>query len=134
MKRLIYSSISSEKVDFDTVGVILTDAVSKNRENGITGMMLYDGHAFFQCIEGDEPVIDELWQKLNIDERHHSLHLHGEEYDEKRLFLNWNMGYMNNSNEIQAMIFKVTGRENPSWKSLSYPHAKLILLQLSWVL
>jgi hypothetical protein len=134
LKRLIYSSISSKEVGFDTVGEILTQAVSKNKENEITGMLVYDGHHFLQCIEGDDLAIDALWQKLNIDPRHHSLHINGEEQDEKRLFSSWNMGYMNNSHEIQGMIRKVTGRESASLETLSYPHAKLILLQLSWVL
>lgn len=134
MKRLIYSSIASEEVNFDIVGEILTHAVKRNKDKHITGMMVYDGHSFLQCIEGDEVVINELWEKLNTDPRHHSLHISGEEYDEKRLFSNWNMGYMNNSHEIQEMIRKVTGRESASFESLSYPHAKLILVQLSFML
>lgn len=134
MKRLIYSSISSEEVNFDIVGEILTHAVTKNQEDEITGMLVYDGHSFLQCIEGSELAIDALLQKLRTDQRHHSLHISGEEYDEKRLFSNWNMGYMNNSHEIQEMIRKVTGRENASLESLSYSHGKLILLELSWIL
>ena len=53
---------------------------------------------------------------------------------QSRLFSNWNMGYMNNSHEIQEMIRKVTGRESAPFETLSYPHAKLILLQLSFLL
>ncbi|MDP2077261.1 MAG: BLUF domain-containing protein [Sulfuricurvum sp.] len=134
MKRLIYSSIASGEVNFDTVGEILTHAVKRNKENYITGMMIYDGHSFLQCIEGDDLVINKLWEKLNIDPRHHALHINGEEHDEKRLFSNWNMGYMNNSHEIQEMIRKVTGRESASFETLSYPHAKVLLLQLSFLL
>jgi hypothetical protein len=134
LKRLIYSSIASGEVNFDTVGEILTHAVKRNKEKSITGMMIYDGHSFIQCIEGDDLVIDELWEKLNIDPRHHALHINGEEHDEKRLFSNWNMGYMNNSHEIQEMIRKVTGRESASFETLSYPHAKVLLLQLSFLL
>lgn len=134
MKRLIYSSIASDDADFDTVGEILTYAVKRNKEKSITGMMIYDGHSFLQCIEGDDLAIDELWEKLNTDQRHHFLHINGEEHDEKRLFSNWNMGYMNNSHEIQEMILKVTGRESASFETLSYPHAKLLLLQLSFLL
>lgn len=134
MKRLIYSSIASGEVNFDTVGEILTHAVKRNKENYITGMMIYDGHSFLQCIEGDDLVINKLWEKLNIDPRHYALHINGEEHDEKRLFSNWNMGYMNNSHEIQEMIRKVTGRESASFETLSYPHAKVLLLQLSFLL
>lgn len=134
MKRLIYSSIASPEVDFNCVGDILTYAVGKNKEKSVTGMMVYDGEKFLQCIEGDEYEIDELYQKLANDSRHHTLHVIGEELDERRLFSQWNMGYLNNENEIKKMIKTVTGRENFSPETLSYPHAKLILLQLSFLL
>ena len=134
MKRLIYSSHSSENIDFKVVGEILTHAVKRNKEIGITGMMVYDGKYFLQCIEGDETVVDELWQKLTKDTRHHSLYINGTEFDEKRLFRDWNMGYMNNRHEIQKMIQSVTGNDVFSPETLNYAHAKLLLLQLSFIL
>jgi len=134
MKRLIYSSTSSENVDFKVVGEILTHAVKRNKEKGITGMMVYDGKHFLQCIEGDEMMIDELWQKLTEDTRRHSLHINGTELDDKRLFREWNMGYMNNRQEIRKMIHSVTGNDIFSPKTLNYSHVKLILLQLSFIL
>lgn len=134
MKRLIYSSIASQEVDFKSVGDILTHAVSKNKEKGITGMMVYDGHKFLQCIEGDESEIDGLYQKIANDFRHHALHIIGEKLDKQRVFSQWNMGYLNNEQEIKKMIQTVTGREDFSPETLSYPHAKLILLQLSFLL
>jgi hypothetical protein len=134
MKRLIYSSNSSENVDFKIVGEILTHAMNRNKEIGITGMMVYDGHRFLQCIEGDETVVDELWQKLTKDTRHHSLYIHGTEFDDKRLFPEWNMGYMNNRPVIQKMIHSITANDVFSLETLSYAHAKLILLQLSFIL
>lgn len=134
MKRLIYCSIASEEVDFNSVGGILTQAVAKNNEKGITGMLVYDGEKFLQCIEGDKNEIDELYQKLTNDFRHHTLHLIGEELDERRLFTQWNMGYLNNEKEIKKMMQTVTGHEDFSPEILSYPHAKLILLQLSFLL
>ena len=134
MKRLIYSSIASDKVTFSIIGDLLTQAVRKNKENSITGMMVYDGHHFIQCIEGDETVIDDLYQKIKEDSRHHSLHINGEEADENRLFSSWNMGYMNNEKEIKKMIKSVTGHETLTHEILSYPHAKLILLQLSFII
>ncbi len=134
MKRLIYSSCSSENVDFNVVGEMLTHAVKRNKEKGITGMMVYDGHRFLQCIEGDETVIDALLEKLREDTRHHSLHFNGIEFDENRLFANWNMGYVNNSKEIHKIMHAVTGNEIFSPETLNYPDAKLILWELSFIL
>jgi len=134
LKRFIYSSTSSDDVDFKIVSEILTHAVKRNKETGITGMMVYDGHHFLQCIEGDEAAINALWQKLTEDTRHHSLHINGEEFDGKRLFSDWNMGYMNSEKEIKNMVRTVTGSESFTPETLSYPHAKLILLQLSFIL
>lgn len=134
LRRLIYSSIASKDVDFNIISDILTNAVRNNQENDITGMLLYDGHHFMQCIEGDAIVIDKLYQKISEDSRHHSLYINGKEFDDNRLFSNWNMGYINNGTEIKKMIKSVTGRETFSYEDLSYPHAKLILLQLSFII
>lgn len=134
MKRLIYSSCSSENIDFKIVGEILTHAVKKNKEKSITGMMVYDGKHFLQCIEGDEGLIDDLWKKLTEDTRHHSLYINGTEFDEKRLFPDWNMGYINNGQEIQKIINSITGNKIFLPETLNYMHAKLLLLQLSYIL
>jgi hypothetical protein len=131
MKRLIYSSIAAENTTFETVLEILNQAKSRNQEHNISGMLVFDGNIFLQCIEGEETDIDQLYTNLENDLRHHSLHFYGFRIVQERIFSEWTMGYVNHRDEIIKVYERLTGNRSLDLESLDYRRAKLLLRDLS---
>lgn len=134
MKQIIYSSTAAENVDFDAINHLLTQCVSKNNEFGISGMLVFDGKQFLQCIEGDEAQVKQLEENIFRDTRHQNIHLIGEKEITIRLFSQWSMGYLNNERAIRQVFLDVNGSEEYALQNLSYQKAKLILLKLSFMI
>jgi hypothetical protein len=53
---------------------------------------------FLQVLEGDPEVIDELYLKINSDDRHSNIHCISRTSITERNFPNWKMGFRNLSN------------------------------------
>lgn len=134
MKQIIYSSTAAENVDFDAINHLLTQCVSKNNEFAISGMLVFDGKQFLQCIEGNEAQVKQLEENIFRDTRHQNIHLIGEKEITKRLFSQWSMGYLNNERAIRQVFLDVNGSEEYALQNLSYQKAKLILLKLSFMI
>ena len=105
MKRIIYISklttpISCE--DIESIGVV------SNRNNSrinITGILVFFEKMFFQIIEGDDEKVDQLYNKIGNDKRHHDILRLKTEYDvEQRLFPNWNMKTINLDNNVDDLL------------------------------
>ncbi|GAB4266791.1 MAG: hypothetical protein Kow0065_17560 [Methylomicrobium sp.] len=100
MFRLVY--VSSANRLFSPVDFLelLIQARSKNQRLGITGMLLYkDGH-FMQVLEGEEPVVRELFTCIERDPRHRDTLIlleefvfQQDEHGEERAFPDWSMGF-----------------------------------------
>lgn len=134
MKQIIYTSTAVEKVDFDVVNDILTQAMLNNNEHGISGMMVFDGKHFLQCFEGDNAQVKQLKENIFRDTRHQNIYLLGENEITERSFNKWNMGYLNDKKAIRQVFLEVSGSEKYAFEDLSYQKAKLILLKLSYII
>jgi len=64
-----------------------------NTKLGVTGMLLYENGSFFQVIEGPSKVIEELFQVIHSDNRHHKVVTIIAEPIVKRSFSDWTMGF-----------------------------------------
>ena len=76
MSSLIHTIYASRAVtDFskDDIVNLLSKARKKNASLGITGMLLYDNGSFFQILEGEEAVLDQLFNEITADKRHHQI-------------------------------------------------------------
>lgn len=75
----------------------LQEILAKSRQNNagldVTGMLLYDSGSFIQVLEGDRPVVEALFEKINRDRRHDRVTKLVLEPIEKRAFAEWSMGY-----------------------------------------
>jgi hypothetical protein len=131
MKRMIYASSAVSNTSFESVIDMLTQATQRNKELGITGIMVFDGKQFLQCIEGDNSTVDGLKAKIFSDQRHTDIFLHGEEEIAQRLFSDWSMGYVNRESSIRKVLEKISGTGEFHPELLSYAQAKLIMLELS---
>ncbi|MHB8098738.1 MAG: BLUF domain-containing protein [Sulfuricurvum sp.] len=134
MKQMIYASTATQTVNFDVIQKILTQCVANNNEFGISGMMIFDGKQFLQCIEGNEAEVNQLQKNIFSDPRHQDIHVIGEKEITVRVFSQWCMGYLNNERAIRQVFLDVSGSEEYALSTLSYEKAKLILLKLSYMI
>lgn len=107
MSDLIHTIYASRAVtDFskDDIVNLLSKARKKNASLGITGMLLYDNGSFFQILEGEEAVVDQLFSEIADDKRHHQVAKIISEAIPTRQFSDWSMGYAAiSSNELKTI-------------------------------
>ena len=58
-------SLSREQVD-----TILETSAQNNPEQGITGLLLYNGRNFLQLLEGESGAVETLMERIDNDPRH----------------------------------------------------------------
>lgn len=90
--QLIYVSDLVNKNEAE-LGPILESAVRHNREDGITGMLLYSGGNFLQVLEGTQEQVHATYKRICQDPRHRNTMVLTEEEVPERHFSNWSMGY-----------------------------------------
>lgn len=133
IRRIIYASTAAN-VTFKTALDILNIANQNNNTYGITGMLLFNGTYFLQCIEGEETEINQLFSNIQKDRRHHSITVIGNEMSDERYFPNWIMGYLNHSKTIAEIVYNTTQNESFIPSTLSMEQAKTILIESSFLL
>ncbi len=94
MAQLVYVSRAEETLQFSDVQMILDRSWHNNREQGITGVLIYDGTYFIQCLEGEKAAIERCFDRIVQDPRHHDIRLIGQRDIDKRRFKDWNMSYI----------------------------------------
>ena len=99
MKQLCYASCSTSSpvTLLEDLRNILSEARDFNHRHAITGVLYYaDGH-FFQCLEGNELILELLVEKLSKDSRHREIMIYGFKSIDKAHFADWSMKYVSRS-------------------------------------
>lgn len=73
--RLIYCSQVAPGLEPAELDSILASARRRNRRNGVTGSLFFDGYHFVQALEGSSQDVNETFQRLSRDTRHHTVTL-----------------------------------------------------------
>ena len=92
-ERLIYRSKATHKLGSLHLFNLLSLCREKNKRMEITGHLLYTEEIFVQCIEGPLASIENLWQSLLRDERHHDVELLSRGTLTERRFADWSMAF-----------------------------------------
>lgn len=73
--RYAISYVSTASIDLQEQGVndIMNETNEFNKGNKITGILLYNERNFFQLLEGDKKVIQDLYKKIIKDSRHQDI-------------------------------------------------------------
>jgi hypothetical protein len=73
LERIVYQSHASH--DFGSLHLfeLLTQARLRNKQQQITGHLLFWQGRFTQCVEGPTESLDRLWRSLLRDNRHHGV-------------------------------------------------------------
>ena len=93
-RAVTYSSFASPGLQPVELERILTASRVNNARDGITGLLLFNGAAFVQTIEGPVSAIERLVMRLANDLRHCQMEIVDERALESRIFPDWTMGYV----------------------------------------
>lgn len=91
--ELTYESVAKKGLTTDDIEAILETSIARNSESGITGCLVYYNRRFIQILEGTRQAIQELYQKIEKDDRHSKVRIIAENAVEKRTFPEWGMAY-----------------------------------------
>ncbi|WP_424494936.1 BLUF domain-containing protein [Salinimicrobium sp. GXAS 041] len=70
---ICYVSTAVPGLDINQIQEILDVSERNNNLKNITGILLFSEGNFFQVLEGDKEVLDQLYEVIRQDKRHHSL-------------------------------------------------------------
>lgn len=97
LSSLVYVSSAVRLLSLEEIGHLLQRARERNKEYGITGVLLYIGNNFMQYIEGPKDNLDIIYkiiqEIIQEDDKHSGLFLVSQEAIEKRQFGDWAMAY-----------------------------------------
>jgi hypothetical protein len=102
--HLIYASASTRPIAEEEILRLLAGARRHNREIGVTGMLLYAEGSFFQVLEGEAAVVEELFEVICRDGRHERITRIIREPIHNRAFGDWSMAYTGATPEQLATI------------------------------
>ena len=96
MKRMTYMSSFALAHSGDAIDQIGRRSAERNAQDGISGVLLTLGSAFFfQIIEGDDDAVDNLYSRVLRDDRHTDIICLRTEHDiPERLFPDWSMNVL----------------------------------------
>jgi Sensors of blue-light using FAD len=89
----IYASTAESVFKESDITALLERVRTINAERGLTGMLLYIEGGFFQVLEGDDAVVDEVYGRIMRDPRHSKITLIIREPIATRDFSEWTMGF-----------------------------------------
>lgn len=95
LHQLIYLSKASRKLSSVDFLNLLKIARENNINLRVTGSLFYNGGWFLQVLEGDLPIIQELYRKIENDDRHMHAKVLYLEPAKNRTFSRWTMNMIN---------------------------------------
>lgn len=99
MYYLVYVSYSHHPMDEVELIELLHQARMNNKEQGITGLLLYSESKFIQVLEGKKEAVLALFEKIRVDNRHYKASIIIEGNLTARNYPDWNMAYKSISSE-----------------------------------
>jgi hypothetical protein len=103
LTRITYCS-ELDNVDKEAINDILEVSRRYNAEQGISGLLLFNGTYFLQCLEGGRSAVNETYQRIMRDRRHRRPVLLAYEEIAQRDFADWAMAYVPWTKEIRRVI------------------------------
>lgn len=93
MYSLVY--VSSATIDFTPTELraLLDQSRRDNAAKQISGILLFKGGNFMQLLEGDEPTVTALYQKISRDPRHSGSLVLLTSHADERMFADWSMAF-----------------------------------------
>jgi len=114
LTRITYCS-ELAGVDKDAITQILEVSRKNNEQQAVTGMLLFNGTYFLQCLEGGRSAVNDTYQRIMRDSRHQRPMLLAYEELEQREFGDWQMVYIPWTRNVRSIIrtFSVSDEFDP---------------------
>lgn len=93
MIHIIYCSVTVQEFTEQDLIDLLAKSRANNRVLGVTGMLLFTEGSFFQILEGEQEVVEALFNRIHADARHANVTTIIREPIAKRDFGEWSMGF-----------------------------------------
>lgn len=90
---IVYHSAATPGFSTIDLDELLSESRTKNRADGVTGMLLAENGRFLQALEGAEPVVRDLMDRIARDGRHEHVRVLVEEPIRARRFPDWAMAH-----------------------------------------
>lgn len=103
LATLCYQSRANGPLGAEAIAQLVDEARERNRQFGITGMLVHEGERFFQWLEGPGVALEGLWTALKRDDRHNDIEVLGEGITPIRLFSDWDLRFLNRSGDAAAL-------------------------------
>lgn len=100
MLSITYISAEAESFSEAALTELLHLCRERNRRAGVTGLLLHRSGSFIQTIEGDDHVVQALFEKIHADRRHRQVTELARTPISNRLFPQWSMGFQRLSPEV----------------------------------
>lgn len=93
LQALVYVSRAPRAIAVTEIQHLLRRARERNREHGITGMLLYFDETFIQYLEGPGPRVQMIYRVIRRDPLHHGLVKFVHQDIGERVFPDWQMAF-----------------------------------------
>ncbi|GJE02896.1 BLUF domain-containing protein [Methylobacterium isbiliense] len=106
--RIVYKSTAAHPAEVmlgkGHVAAILDTARRRNARAGITGVLVYTGIGFLQVLEGPRREVQEVFESILVDRRHHTLSVIEMSFAEARQFPGWAMSCLGASPDLDRAL------------------------------
>lgn len=96
--RLVYYSRNAITGDAAALSAAITSILAKSQVNnqrvGVTGALMFNAGCFAQVLEGSRPAVEDVFERIQQDERHGEVSLLAFDPAPARAFENWSMGFV----------------------------------------
>ncbi|GAA58858.1 BLUF domain protein [Pseudoalteromonas sp. BSi20652] len=107
--RLIYASKITDGFGPKDIENILQSARTYNVKKNVTGMLCFSNDYFLQCLEGSRTAVNNTYQQILNDKRHHNVIMLNYNQIPEREFEKWSMGYVPQSKVTESLNLKFSG-------------------------
>jgi len=133
--QIVYQSVAAPGLGADELVEIIRRSQLRNQREGISGALLTHGRHFLQLIEGPEPAVRALYERIVRDPRHTQIELLHEGWLPEAVFPFWAMALSAYCGGLEAAISPRTQAEVfvlpeadiiQAWNSLPEPLPALL--------
>ena len=93
LRAVAYLSSTASTLSDAELDTLLADARTFNESVGVTGVLLYNGGAFFQYFEGDADSCETVLDRIRCSSKHHAIAVLIDEATQTRHFSDWTMAF-----------------------------------------
>ena len=113
--EIVYASAATVPFSPEDLTELLEKAREKNEAVDVSGVLLFHDGSFLQVLEGPEDAVQEIFERVDQDERHDEVIILRRGPIETRSFGEWTMGFVNVTQELEGFTdFLRTGVHMPA--------------------